>query len=253
MNWKRFRGFESRPFRILPGNIADKQEYMPSLKLISSRPEAGNVHTFVFESSGETWIAGQSQGWSLPHLGGDESVHERWFTVSSAPSEGTMNISTRVSQSLFKQALHSMKPGDIIETHDLGGDFVWEEEPTTGHEVVLVAGGIGITPFRSMLVERDAVGKSIAATLLYFNRNDEIPFDGLLTELSDRHPEFRYVPIVGTPISGDAILDRVQVAQGLTVFLSGPEPMVESVGTELKSRGIHVRQDWFPGYNEQTY
>jgi len=38
-----------------------------------------------------------------------------------------------------------------------------------------------------------------------------------------------------------------------TVYISGPEPVVESVGNALKQRGLTVKQDWFPGYDEQTY
>ena len=52
---------------------------MPTLKLISSRDEAGNVRTFIFETNGLTWIAGQNQGYILPQAGETEAENQRWF------------------------------------------------------------------------------------------------------------------------------------------------------------------------------
>ncbi len=224
---------------------------MIPLKLISSRDEAGNVRTFLFESGGATWIAGQSQGWVLSQAGTTEAENERWFTIASAPSEGTMNISTRVSNSAFKQALIRLSPGDIVETHDIGGDFTWEED--SSEPVVLVAGGIGITPYRSILLDRETRGKKLNAVLLYFNRTNEIPFREELAELASKHSEFTFVPLVGELVTADAILEHAPQANNRIVYLSGPEPMVESVGAALTARGVSIKQDWFPGYDEQSY
>src|SRR5680860_1207837 len=127
-----------------------------TLKLISAHDEVGNVRTFVFETGGLEWIAGQNQGYVLPQAGATKSENEHWFTISSAPSEGVVNISTRISESGFKQALNALRPDDEIQTHSLGGDFTWEE---VDEPVVFVAGGIGVTPFRSILVGRKAQGK----------------------------------------------------------------------------------------------
>jgi ferredoxin-NADP reductase len=224
---------------------------MTSLKLITKRPEAGNITTFVFESSGETWIAGQSQGWSLPKIGGSADENEHWFTISSAPSEGTMNISTRVSDSVYKQTLNALEPGETIDVQGLGGDFTWEED--ISEPVVLVAGGIGITPYRSILIERETQGKQLSATLLYYNRTGNIAFESLFRRMANEHPEFTFVPIVGEKVTGSSIMKHMNDAVNRTVFVSGPEPMVTSVGDDLQARGISIRQDWFPGYNEQTY
>jgi ferredoxin-NADP reductase len=144
----------------------EQNKNMSTLKLISSRDEAGNVRTFIFETSGLTWIAGQSQGYILPQAGETEAENQRWFTIVSAPSEGVIHITTRVSESRFKQTLNAMKPGEEIKAFDLGGDFTWEEE--SDEPVVMVAGGIGVTPFRSILLERHRAGKPLNATLLYF-------------------------------------------------------------------------------------
>lgn len=222
---------------------------MAALKLVSSHDEVGNIRTFVFETGGNTWVAGQYQTYELTQAGGEESEYQRFFTIASAPSEGVIHISTRVGPSSFKQALNSLQPGDTIEAHGIEGDFTWEGDET----VVLVAGGIGVTPYRSMLLERAAQGKPLNATLVHFNREDAIPFRNEFENLQKMHPELVLKYVVGQPITADTILEQAPQQDGVVYYLSGPEPMVDSVGEELKKRGVELKQDWFPGYDDKTY
>jgi ferredoxin-NADP reductase len=229
----------------------EQSKVISQLKLISSHDEIDNVRTFVFDGGGLTWVAGQSQGYILSEAGPTEKENQHWFTISSAPSEKTVNISTRISQSSFKETLNAMKPGDEIGAHSLGGDFVWEE--SDNKPVVLVAGGIGITPFRSILYERKALGKPLNATLLYFNRTSDIPFEKELQALSQEHSEFILKSIVGEPLTADKILELAPQANQQTVYLSGPAPLVSSVGKELAGRGVAIKLDRFPGYDDKNY
>lgn len=219
------------------------------LKLLSKQPQVGNIKTFRFETNGLEWLAGQSQGYDLLQAGETQAEHQRWFTISSAPSEGTINITTRVSQSSFKQALDQLEPGQEIEAHDVGGDFTWEDDKP----VVLVAGGIGITPFRSMLAERETIGKAIPAHLIYFNRNDEIAFKEELEQIDNNHPEFKISYIIGEPVTAEKVLQLAPEVKEQITYLSGPEPMVEAVGADLTWKSVQVVQDWFPGYDEDSY
>jgi ferredoxin-NADP reductase len=227
----------------------DSSQPYTHLRLIRSQGEAGNVRTFVFETGGLTWIAGQSQGYVIPSVGETEDENQRWFTIASAPYEGEIHISTRVSQSKFKQALNAMQPGETISCYGLEGDFTWEE---TSEPVVLVAGGIGITPFRSILLERSRAGKPLNANLLYYNRDEQIPFRAELESLASRHSEFRLQFVVGEMIDADSILRRAPDSSSRLLYISGPEPMVENVGEKLRERGVEIKQDWFPGYDEKT-
>lgn len=222
---------------------------MATLKFLSSYDEVGNVRTFVFETAGLTWVPGQYQTYILDRVEGGEDDKKRFFTIASAPSEGEIHISTRVTDSKFKQALNSLQPGDTIETRDLEGDFTWEDD----EPVVLVAGGIGVTPYRSMLLERHATGKPLNGTLVHFNREEAIPFKDEFEKLAAEHPELKLHYIVGQPITADAILEAAPQAASQTTYLSGPEPMVDAVGGELQKRGVNLKQDWFPGYDEQNY
>lgn len=221
------------------------------LKLISTHPEAGNVRTFVFETGGLEWLAGQNQAYILPQAGETEFENERWFTISSPPSAGTINISTRISGSAFKQALNALQPGDSIERHSINGDFTWEDDESDA-PVVFVAGGIGVTPFHSILLERHAIGKSLNATLLHFNRDDQIPFRAEFEQLLEQHPELDIRYVTGS-VTAEKILELAPQARERVTYLSGPEVMVMAVGAELKKRGVGVKQDEFPGYDEKNF
>lgn len=222
---------------------------MTKHKLIRSYDEVGNIRTFVFETNGESWQAGQYQTWELDMVEGDDKAKRRFFTIAAAPSEGEFHISTRVSDSAFKQALNAMQPGETIEARNIEGDFTLD----TDEPVVLVAGGIGVTPYRSILLERAAVGKSLNAHLLYFGRDENFAFRGEFDQLVESHPELKIDYIVGESITADAILAHAPEASKYLTYLSGPEAMVDAVGDELQSRGVTLKQDWFPGYSESTY
>ncbi|MBI3430143.1 MAG: FAD-dependent oxidoreductase [Actinobacteria bacterium] len=222
-----------------------------NLSLISSHDEVENVRTFIFEKKSVEWVAGQSQAYILPQAGETEKENQHWFTISSAPVEGTINISTRISASPFKEALNSLNPGDEISTHSLGGKFIWEEGDQA--PVTLIAAGIGITPFRSILLQRSAVGKSLNATLLYFNRTSGIPFQKELETLGQKHPEFQLKMIVGESVTAEKIFMLAPTASEQIVYLSGPAPMVSSIGSVLKEAGVTIKQDRFPGYDETNF
>lgn len=224
---------------------------MRKLKLLASHNEAGNIRSFDFDASGLKWVAGQHDAFVLEQAGADKSANKRWFTIASAPSEGHVRIATRISDSAFKQALSHLRIGDTIDALDVSGKFIWEDESAT--PVVLVAGGIGITPYRSILLERHARGMKLNATLLYFNRDNAIAFRDELDRLAAQHPEFHVHYLVGEPITAEKISALAPPAEGSTVYLSGHKAMVDSIGDALKARGIGVKQDWFPGYDEANY
>lgn len=229
----------------------ENEKTLVELSLLSAHDEVENVRTYVFERKNLQWAAGQSQAYILPKAGGTEEENQHWFTIASAPVEGTVNISTRISASPFKTALNALKPGEKITTHSLGGKFVWEDDDDTA--VTLVAAGIGITPFRSILLQRSATAKPLNATLLYFNRADAVPFQKELEDLAQKHPGFTMKLLIGAPVTAEKILSMAPTAHEHVVYLSGPAPMVSSVGSALKEAGVAIKQDRFPGYDESNF
>lgn len=223
---------------------------MTTLKLLRSYDEISNIRTFVFETGGVSWIPGQYQTYELPQIDSDDrDDKKRFFTIASAPNENEIHISTRVSDSLFKQALNSLQPGETIEAHDIEGDFTWDGDDA----VVLVAGGIGVTPFRSMLVARAADGRPLNAHLLYYGRDENFAFRAEFDAFVSEHPELKIDYIVGEPVSAETITGHAPEVSQNTTYLSGPEAMVDTVGDELTARGVELKQDWFPGYDDQSY
>jgi ferredoxin-NADP reductase len=215
-----------------------------------------NVWAFRFKPSeplGGT--AGQFVQVELPHDNPDAEGTKRWFTNSTAPYEGILQITTRVTDSSFKQALSRLETGStalqLIANPD--GDFVWQD---TDMPVVFIAGGIGVTPFRSILKERFHGGQPLNATLVYGGRAADLPFKDELEEWSAGNPELKVQYMVGTRLTAESLAGLVPELNQSLVYLSGPEPMVEALGDDVKKHGLpeaQLKQDFFPNYNEANY
>jgi ferredoxin-NADP reductase len=207
--------------------------------------------------------AGQALDLSLLGADGqpDPSLRHA-FSIVSAPHESDLLVATRMRDSRFKKTLGSLRPGAAVELDGPFGSLVLAAQSV--RPAVLIAGGIGITPFVSMLRERAHVGSSRPVSLLYSNRR---PVDAaFLDELRMRAlqaPTFRFVPTM-TEAEGqsgwsghtrriDAEFIRSAVADVLApiYYLVGPPAMVEGVRTSLLKLGVSeddVRTEEFFGY-----
>ncbi|HET8574729.1 MAG TPA: FAD-dependent oxidoreductase [Candidatus Paceibacterota bacterium] len=222
------------------------------LTLLEKRQEEENITTFVFEPSEALgWQAGQFLHYTLPHENMDDRGNERWFTISSAPFEKNVQITTRHAEkgSSFKNALFAMNPSDTIEADGPEGEFVIGNP---SEKVVMIAGGIGITPFRSMLAELDHAGTPIKAKLLYANRDEHFVFKEELDQIAAKHPDFTIHYVVDPErIDENLIRNEVSDLTGPLFLVSGPKPMVLAFQDMLVSWGApedHVKRDSFPGY-----
>ena len=141
------------------------------LKLIRRKKETPDVESFVFNPAEPlTWKAGQYLHAVIHHEPTDNRGSDRWFTIASAPFEKEVMITTRLTAekgSSFKAKLSNLKIGKSIEISDLDGDFVVDDPAL---EYIFIAGGIGITPFYSILKEADHAKIKLQVTLLYANR-----------------------------------------------------------------------------------
>src|SRR5947209_11551649 len=120
---------------------------------------------------------------TLAHEPADNRGAERAFTIASSPSEPLVRITTRVSSqsSSFKSALMGLAPGALIEAHGPYGTFLLHDDP---RPAVFIAGGIGITPFRSILGDVFARGNRPDITLLYSSSTPHIAFRSFLDNLA---------------------------------------------------------------------
>lgn len=223
------------------------------LKLARRHVESADVESFIFKPAEPlVWKAGQYLHYVLNHGKTDDRGSDRWFTIASAPYERHVMITTRFAAkqgSTFKKALKALKPGDSIEVSDLDGDFLLGD---LKKQYVFLAGGIGITPFRAMLKQAAHVGKPLRATLIYANRKQVAAYEKELDAMARRNSHLKIHYLVHPQrIDEETIKALVPDLRAPLFYVSGPEPMVESVGKMLERMGIpkkRIKQDWFPGY-----
>jgi ferredoxin-NADP reductase len=223
------------------------------LTLKEIRPESSDVTSFLFEpEAGLTWQAGQYLHYTLPHPDADERGVRRYFTVSSAPQERHVRLTTRRAAergSTFKRALFALEPGATVDAEAPAGSFTIEEPEG---RYLLVAGGIGITPFRAILVDLARRDRPLAGRLLYANRNDEIVFRDELDRLAEADADFSIRYLVSPERLGErTIADEIAAHEPTSFWVSGPKPMVDAVQELLLAQGApegSIKRDAFPGY-----
>ncbi len=224
------------------------------LTLIGKRVEAEAVTSFVWQPEVPlAWEAGQYLEYTLPHENPDERGIQRWFTIASAPYEGTPMITTRVApdrSSTFKVALQTLEPGATIEVDAPEGDFVLGD-PTA--EYVFIAGGIGVTPFHSILKEADHAGTRLKVTLLYANRSADVPFGAELDSFAAHNSNLKIIYLTDPErIDELSIRKYVPNLASSMLYVSGPEKMVKGIAAELVRLGAtegNIKMDDFPGYD----
>jgi ferredoxin-NADP reductase len=197
----------------------------------------------------------------LPNRGHeDEKGLRRHISLATSPTErGVVGLATRLRDSAFKRTLAELEVGDEVQVEEPKGSFLLPED--TSEEYVFVAGGIGITVFRSML--RFIADESLPyrVTLVYSNRDRESA--AFLDELEEieRRVEGLKVILTMTDEPGwtgetrhlDAdVLDELVDGLDRTKFLvAGPPAMAESVSQSLLGAGVpeeRVLVDGFTGY-----
>lgn len=223
-----------------------------------SRAEADNIRTFYFRPEKPAqYTAGQFAEWTVKHSKPDKRGIKRWFTISSSPSTDLITLTTKFADksSSFKQALRDLKPGDEIQVSDAMGDFVLPKLIQT--PLVFVAGGIGITPFHSILSWLADTKETRPIKLIYaVNGEDEIIFQETFDQIGVKPTIFVTNPSSAWGgergrLSAEQIMNLGEVGNDSLVYVSGPEPMVESLEKDLKAVGLNKNQfvgDFFPNY-----
>ncbi len=224
-----------------------------------SEAEAANIRTFYFRPEKPVYYtAGQFIELTIKHAHPDKRGIKHWFTLSSPPTDTLLSITTKFAgdkSSTFKKALFKLEPGAELAMSGPMGDFVLPKLIQT--PLVFVAGGIGITPFHSILEWLAATGEQRPIKLLYGVANeDEIIFQDTF-ERAGQHATI----VVSNPtpawggergrLSAQLILGLEQPSEDTLVYVSGPEPMVEALEKDLHKAGLKKHQlvlDFFPNY-----
>jgi ferredoxin-NADP reductase len=142
-----------------------------TIKLREKQTVADQTLAFVFDKpEGFVFQAGQYVAITLPALDfADAKGATRTMSIASAPSDEHLLFAMRITGSAFKQTLAAMPIGGEVIIRDAVGHFTLPEDDQT-HPIVFLAGGIGITPVRSILREAVRTGRRNPFTLFYSNR-----------------------------------------------------------------------------------
>jgi ferredoxin-NADP reductase len=219
------------------------------LTLLRRYQLAGNAWAYEFEPERPlSWIAGQFVKVEVPHDHPDDEGSQRQFTISAAPHEGLIRISTRLTNSTFKQALHRVEKGQSIKLIDHpAGDFVWHERPTPH---ILVAQGIGITPFFAMLSDRAHHALPLTAELYWTNRTPDIPF---LDQITAWQKLGLQVTLSDEPFKAPKLAELIPDLSSRNIYVSSPKSLIQLLSPPYSVPAGHLKQDVFPNYPAAAY
>jgi ferredoxin-NADP reductase len=234
------------------------------LRLKDKRQISPRAWDFIFAPNRQPAFApGQYMEWTLAHEEPDSRGNRRYFTIASSPTERDLHLGVRFNEpsSSYKQALLAMDRDDEIIAGQLAGDFTMPGDPR--QPLIFIAGGIGITPYRSMLKYLLDTNQSRPITLFYgaptakdFAYRDVLEHAerklGIRTIYIAERTEGMPAGWVGlTGLIRPEIIQRYAPRYRQAIFyVSGPNVMVDAVKSMLRKMGIpdgQIRTDFFAG------
>ncbi len=261
--------FSTPELALVIGNlfayVVSRNRRRLTLRLIEKRELASEIFEFAFEPDARlAFQAGQYIEWTLPHPNPDSRGIRRYFTIASSPKEHVMRFGVRIGQSVssFKTSLRSLPIGGVAYASHLMGDFILPKD--TNQKLLFIAGGIGITPFRSMIQYLMDIGEKRDIVLLYAcaSSKDFAYMDvfehakhsfglktvQIVTDADKCEPGFHCrLGYVDEKLLAEEVSDfRVRMC-----YLSGPVAMVKAYKQLLQSLSIPARNivtDYFPGF-----
>ncbi len=207
---------------------------------------------------------GQYMEWTLSHEHADSRGSRRWFTLASSPTEDQLRLGIKFYDkgSSYKSAMLDMDQNTPIVAGQVAGDFVMPREKTK--KLVFIAGGIGVTPFRSMVKYLVDTNEQRSVRLLYSARTEADFAYKDVFEAGRQSLGINTLYVVSdstvatsSPYTVTGTITREFIEQNIPdyaecmFYISGTHPMVEVLQLALHELGIprkDVRVDFFPGY-----
>jgi ferredoxin-NADP reductase len=234
-------------------------------RLVSRQVVAERTIAFRFEKPRDwTFQAGQFLDMTL--LASSESDAEgdtRTFSIASAPHEETLMVATRLRDSAFKRVLTTMPLGGVVTIAGPSGNLTLGPRPY--RSAVLLAGGIGITPFRSIVLH--AAHEKLPQPLLLFyscRRPEDAPFLQELQGLETMNRNYKLVasmtqmenshrPWKGETglITQEMLAKHLKDALSPIYYIAGPPEMVQGLRKMVRAMGVaeaDIRTEEFAGY-----
>lgn len=190
----------------------------------------------------------------------DEEGNKRYFSIVNSPNrKKTLSITTRLRDSAFKKSLNEFPLGTEVDITTIEGNFTLPQ--SSNQKLVFIAGGIGITPFMSMLryIKEESLPHKI--TLLYSNRDKESTayFDEIKA-MADNNPDIKVIFTMTDDASWQSEKRRIDEEfireyfpdlDSCVFMVAGPPGMVKGITESLKQAGVDefkIKSEDFSGY-----
>ncbi|MDB5170139.1 MAG: oxidoreductase [Candidatus Saccharibacteria bacterium] len=250
---------------LLLGNIyafAVSPKFRVRLHLQEVQRISDKVYNYVFQPERRFgFMPGQYMEWTLAGVPYDSRGNRRMFTIASSPTEDNVQIGVKYhsAASAYKTTLWRLRPGDVIYASQLAGNFTLDAN--SSDKLAFIAGGIGITPFRSMVKYLVDNNLPCDIIILYV-----VPVTAELAYLQEFRAAqslgVKLIPIVSNeksppPWVMNAKLDQRLITQLIPdaserlVYVSGPSGMVDATKRYLRNIGVakaSIKTDHFTGY-----
>lgn len=201
--------------------------------------------SLIFEKPADfSFYPGQYLDIRLPVA--DPNGQTRAFTISSSPTEDFLMITPKKGISPFKKFMETLKAGDEIESSHPAGTFTLDESSPA----VFIAGGVGITPFRSIIKYAADQKLKTPITLIYSNSDDDFLFKNELQNWRKSYPNLSIL-YHNSQKSGRLSLNSRFLIHDSIYYLAGPHSFVNDLAKRLLSSGVdevNIRYDRFDGY-----
>lgn len=232
--------------------------------LVDRQEIAVDTMEFVFSTKGSdyTFKPGQHADYTLidPPFTGAEG-NTRTFSFANAPGDNTIRFATRMRDSAFKNSLKVIPLGTRIKVKSPIGRMTLHADESK--LAVFLVGGIGITPFRSMLRHLAEIGSTRPVIMLYANKNEATAsYYDELTELEAKLPKFKFVPSFTDTFPGgwtgetgrinEVMVQKYVVDPTNAIFYTaGPPEMTSAIIRMIEGMGVpeeQIRSEDFAGY-----
>jgi ferredoxin-NADP reductase len=199
--------------------------------------------------------------WTLAHVPYDSRGNRRTFTIASSPTEAEVRLGLKFYEpaSTYKASVYQMKSGDIVYASQLAGNFTINGNE--GKKLAFIAGGIGITPFRSMVkyltdknITSDVVLLYVVSNAKEFAYSQELKAAesvGVKTIFVVTNPSYKASGVVTSKLNAELISRYVPDFAERTFYISGPNLLVDATKGYLHDLGVRrsqIRTDHFSGY-----
>ncbi|HSD98299.1 MAG TPA: FAD-dependent oxidoreductase [Patescibacteria group bacterium] len=232
-----------------------------NVKLINKEEIANETMAFHFEKPEEfAFKAGQFGDFTILNPSEtDEEGNVRGFSLSHAPYETDLMITTRMRDTAFKRVLKNLSIGTEVKLDAPYGSFTLHKTETT--PAVFLTGGIGITPVRSIIAQASHDKLPHKITLFYSNKTPEdTAFLQDLQSFAKENPNFIFVPVMTRDetwqgekghITKDMLTKYIPDLTTPLYYLSGPASMVATMRqilTDAQVNEDNIRTEEFSGY-----